>query len=865
MRAEPARFLVDEPHAAAPRDGAGVGGVLRAWLEAHAARPENRGAIAHWQTLPARAARHADLAPGLPAPLAEALAARGIERLYTHQVEAIRSLREGRDVVVVTGTASGKSLCYHLPVLEGLLAAPSPGDSPTALYLFPTKALAQDQLKGLTRLAAGHPDLLRALTAGVYDGDTQPATRRKLRDGANVILSNPDMLHQGILPAHSRWTRFLSRLAFVVVDEMHAYRGIFGSHVANVMRRLARIAAHYGATPRFVLCSATIRNPGELGERLAGRAVTVIDDDGAPRGEKHFVFWNPPFSDRSRVERRSSNGEGCTLTAGLLEAGAQVITFTKSRVAAELVYRYARERLSRGGEGLDERIRPYRGGYLPEERRAIERALFSGELRGVVCTNALELGIDIGGLDAAVLIGAPPTLASAWQQAGRAGRGTLPALAVLVAYNETVDQYLMRNPGYFFGRSPEAAIIDPHNPYILAQQLACAAYELPLSAGDREAFGPQMPAILEALEQAGETRAIDGRAYWANTEFPAARVNLRTISDNTYTIMEADAHAPITARPGNVSDPFSVDAASDRGVSARAGTARTPVLADLRGSSAARAPGSSAPRSNVIGTVDAISALELVYPEAIYLHEGETFFVRTLDLEQKTAYVERREVDYYTQPVLDTSIRVRGERRDRRWRGETVRLGDVTYSWQTIAMKKVKFGSRDSIGYHPLALPRLTLDTVGFWFAPGEEVWTAVTRAGFHAYEGLNGVRNLFLTLLSMLSMCDPADLGGMIDSSNLGRPALFVFDRYPGGLGFAEQGWARLDELARAALEHLEGCPCGSGCPSCVGLPILHPAQQQDPDLGRARAVPDKDAARVMLTHWLAVRGAEPEEGVAP
>jgi DEAD/DEAH box helicase domain-containing protein len=361
-----------------------------------------------------------------------------------------------------------------------------------------------------------------------------------------------------------------------------------------------------------------------------------------------------------------------------------------------------------------------------------------------------------------------------------------------------VDQYLMRHPEYFFGRSPEAAVIDPHNPYILAQQLACAAYELPLSPADEAAFGPQSTAILEALDEAGETRTIDGRSYWAKTDFPAAGVSLRTISDNTYAIMDS----------GNA--------------------------------------------NAIIGTVDAISAVELVYPEAIYLHEGETYFVRTLDLEQKTAYVERREVDYYTQPVLDTNIRVRGERLNRGWRGEHVVLGDVTYSWQTVAMKKVKFGSRDSIGYHPLELPRLTLDTVGFWLAPGEEAWGAVARAGLNPFEGLSGVRNLFLTLLSMLSMCDPADLGGMIDSSNVGRPALFVFDRYPGGLGFAEQGFARLDELAQAALEHLVACPCEAGCPSCVGLPILRPAQQQDPDLGHARAVPSKDAARVLLHHWL-------------
>jgi DEAD/DEAH box helicase domain-containing protein len=780
---------------------------LVAWIGDLAGRPENRGALAHWERLPARPARYGNLSLPLAAPLAESLAARGLSSLYTHQVQAIEALRGGLDTVVVTGTASGKSLCYHVPVLERLLSEPGA----TALYLFPTKALAQDQLKGLTRLAAGHPDVLRSLVPGVYDGDTQGSTRRKLRDTANVLLSNPDMLHAGILPYHARWGRFLRNLRYVVVDEMHAYRGIFGSHVANVLRRLERVVRHVGGDFRYVLCSATIRNPRELAESLTGRAMTLVDDDGAPRGEKHFVFWNPPFLDGTRVERRSSNGEGCALFSSLLERGVQALAFTKSRVAAELVYRYARERLARLSPGDEERIKPYRGGYLPEERRKIEQALFSGELRGVVSTNALELGVDIGGLDAVVMIGAPSTLASAWQQAGRAGRQGEPSAAFLVAYNETVDQYLMHHPDYFFGRSPEAAVIDPHNPYILAHQLACAAYELPLAESET-VFGPQAGAILAALEEEGDTRTIDGRSYWAKTDFPAARVSLRTISDDTYTISDASR--------GNA----------------------------------------------VIGNVDAISGLELVYPDAIYLHEGETYFVRELDLAQKVAYVEPRVVDYYTQPVLDTAIRVRGEIRRREWRGESVRLGEVTSSWQTIAMKKIKFHSLDAIGYHPLDLPRLSLDTVGFWVAPGEAAWSAVARRGLNPVEGLMGVRNLFITLLSMLAMCDPADLGGKIDSSNLGRPTLFVFDRYPGGLGFSEQGYARLEELAAASLSHLERCGCESGCPSCVGMPTLIPAQQQDPDLQHGREIPGKEAARALLRHWLSVpERAHPADDGAP
>ena len=574
MQARPAQFLIPPD---ATRDD------LPRWLAGFAERRENRGALTHWETLPARPARHGELLPPLPEPLQQALAARGITQLYTHQVRSIEALRAARDTVVVTGTASGKSLCFHVPALERILEEPQA----TALYLFPTKALAQDQLKSLTRLAAGSLELTTRLHAGVYDGDTAASTRRKLREEANVILSNPDMLHAGILPQHAKWARFLANLRYVVIDEMHAYRGIFGSHVANVLRRLERLVRHYGGEFRYVLCSATIRNPGELAAALIGRPVTVVDDDGAPRGEKHFVFWNPPYRDEARIERRSSNVEGCQLFAGLIEHGAQVIAFTKSRVSAELVYRYAREQLERSQRGhlpdLHERIRPYRGGYLPQERRAIEQALFSGELRGVVSTNALELGIDVGGLDAAILIGAAPTLASIWQQAGRAGRSGAPSIVVLVAYNDTVDQYLMRQPQWFFGRSPESACVDPHNPYILAQQLACAAYELPLSPADESAFGPQTREVLAALEEAGETRVIDDLAYWARTDFPGSKVSLRNMGDDTYTIQDASQS------------------------------------------------------HQVIGTVDAISAMELVYPEAIYLHDGVSHWVRALDLEQNSS------------------------------------------------------------------------------------------------------------------------------------------------------------------------------------------------------------------------------------
>src|SRR5882672_11345875 len=422
-------------------------------------RGRSQHEMVHAQSLPARPARYGELQEPLPSALAHILDTQGIARLYSHQAEVIDLARAGKHVVVATGTASGKSLAYNVPVLERLLLE----KEATALYLFPTKALAQDQLRGLLRFADASRDLGRVLATGTYDGDTPGSARRKLRENGNAILTNPDMLHQGILPYHARWARFFSKLRYVVVDEVHTYRGIFGSHVANVLRRLRRIARHYGAEPQFLLSSATLRNPQELAELIVGDDVHVIDQDGSPRGPKLFVLWNPRQYGPDSPERRSASIDAERILVALLKRGVQSIVFTKARVVAELIYRYARERLEReegrdgkSGGGLADLLSPYRGGYLPEERRAIERRLFDGELRGVISTNALELGIDVGGLDVAILIGAPPTLASAWQQAGRAGRKGNASLAVLIAYNEMVDQYLMRHPEYFFGRAPEA-------------------------------------------------------------------------------------------------------------------------------------------------------------------------------------------------------------------------------------------------------------------------------------------------------------------------------------------------------------------------------------------------------------------------
>lgn len=759
-------------------------------------RGERVGAteLVHIERLPEREARFGDLAVPLPEALRQVLAGQEIDRLYSHQARAVDLAREGRHVVIATGTASGKSLAYHLPILERLLLEPGA----VALYLFPTKALAQDQLRGLTRMSQSSGALHRAVLAGTYDGDTPGSARRRLREQANAILTNPDMLHQGILPYHSRWSRVFSNLRYVVVDEVHTYRGIFGSHVSNVLRRLRRIARHYGSRPQFLLSSATIRNPGELSQLLVGDRVEVVDEDGAPRGPKIFAFWNPKHGTPDTPGRTSASVEAERILVKLMRRGVQSIVFTKSRVSAELIYRYTREQLARDPDGLADRLSPYRGGYLPEERRSIERRLFEGELRGVISTNALELGIDVGSLDAAVLVGFPNTIASTWQQAGRAGRSHAPALAVVVGYDDPIDQYLMRHPEYFFAQTPENAVLDPENPYVLASHLSCAAYELPLSREDELLFGPRAPAIAELLEEDGAMKSLDGSRYWSSTDYPAGKVNLRTIGDDTFTIVDG------------------------------------------------------ARNNAVLATVDSISAPELVYPEAIYLHEGDTYFVRELDLKQKIAYVEGREVDYYTQPVLDTRLRLL-ERRDlRHWDGAEVGLGTADVSWATVAFKKIRFRSLDAIGYHPLDLPRQNLETMSVWFRPDEAPRAEVRFAGLNPFEAMSGLRNLLITLLPLHVMCDRPDLGGIVDSSNLGEPAIFLYDRYPGGLGYAERGYTLMEELLGAALRMVEECPCEMGCPSCVGLPVLRPAQQQDYDLHGGWPIPNKSATEILLRRVL-------------
>jgi DEAD/DEAH box helicase domain-containing protein len=820
---------------------------LRAFLGEIARERDYEGQIAHVEEVAARPAAYGDLDAPLAASLLTALARLGVERLYTHQAEAVSRARAGEDLVVVTGTASGKSLCYNLPVIERLLAEAEA----TALYLFPTKALAQDQRKGLARLVEG--DLARAVRLGVYDGDTTADARRKIRETSNLVLTNPDMLHAGILPNHGRWARFFEGLRYVVVDEVHSYRGIFGSNVANVLRRLSRVAAHYGASPAFLCASATIANPGELVARLVGRRAAVVDRDGSPRGRRFFVLWNPPYAGEDRVERRSSNVEGERLFVRLVERGVQTIAFAKARVVAELIYRYAREELARRAPSLAGDVAVYRAGFLPAERRELERRLFSGELLGVASTNALELGIDIGGLDASILVGFPGTIASAWQQAGRAGRGLDDSLAILVAYNDPIDQYLVRHPDYFFGRTPEHAILDPENTHILARHLKCAARELPLTDDDASLFGDSFAPIVRILEEEGVTKEIHGLHYWASEAFPTRETSLRTISDNTFSIVDVGparaAHRERVAREGMAG---AIGGAPPSGVGGP-GSVRAPHDPAARAAPGSRAGAPGAARDAdakpaLIGNVDAISAPELLYPEAIYLHNGETYLVRRLDLEGRVAEVERAEVDYYTQPILETKIRAGDTREARDVAGARLELVDATVTWLTSGFKKIRFYAVDSVGYGKLDLPPQHLATVALALVPHAETMARVTREGLAAREGLVGLKNLFVSTLPLFAMCDPQDLGGITESSNRGAPALFIYDRFSGGLGFAQKGFDLFETLLAAARDLVEGCPCAGGCPSCVGLPILRPAQHQDPDVGGSWPIPSKDATRALI-----------------
>jgi DEAD/DEAH box helicase domain-containing protein len=765
--------------------------------------PRYAGQIVHVEEIAARSGTFASPAKPLPAELAGLLGRCGIEQLYCHQAASLDLARQQQDLVVVTGTASGKTLCYNLPILETCLS----DAEARALYLFPTKALAQDQLKGLLELIDGDDpqsaDLASRIRPGVYDGDTPTAQRRRIKAEANLVLSNPDMLHASILPYHPKWARFFSSLKYVVLDEVHMYRGILGANVACVLRRLKRVCEHYGAKPTFLAASATIANPGELSSRLIDREVTVVDQDGSPRGRKYFVLWNPSPLGSDNLARSSAADDAVWWTKQVMQREGQVLSFTRTRQAAELINRYVQDQLRAEGSVLADSMRAYRGGYLPEERRQIEQDLFSGRLRGIASTNALELGIDIGSLDAALLVNYPGTIASAWQQAGRSGRRSDESLAVLLAGNEPVDQYLLRHPDYFFQQSPENAVVDPENPYVLAKHLKAAAFELPLDDRQADQFGSLAPAITELLEDERQLTRVDDCYYFSGGQNPAHQISLRHMSDNTFSIILSPPGAELSTDAGN----------------------------------------------QVIANVDAISAPELVYPQAVYLHNGETYFVRELDLDGRVAYVQRKEMDYYTQAILESNVLITQQQREREpeLRAQLA-FGDVDVSWKTVGFKKVKFATRENVGYGTVDIPEQHLPTTAFWLTPSEDVRLALRQQGLRPSEGLCGLRNLAVVALPMIAMCDSRDISGVVDSKNLGRSTMILYDRYPGGLGYCERGYDQLERLLEICRQLVVECECQQGCPSCVGLPNLRPAIHSDPDLMRGYPIPDKAATIQLL-----------------
>ena len=731
-----------------------VAGFLR-WLGASG----DGRCVAHVEHIPARPADYGEWPEGIDARILALLRRRGIASPYRHQAEAIARVRAGRNVVVVTPTASGKTLCYNVPVLDTMLKEPNA----RALYLFPTKALAQDQLAELHGLVE---ELGADVKTFTYDGDTPASARKAIRLAGNIVVTNPDMLHTGILPHHTRWHRLFSELRYVVVDEMHTYRGLFGSHVANVLRRLKRVCEHYGAKPQLILCSATIANPRELAERLVEEPVELVGESGAPVAEKHFVFYNPPVVNRQLGIRASSLLAARRIAAKLIADGTHTIVFARSRLAVEVLLTYLRED-ARAAHKPEDAVRGYRGGYLPLQRREIERGLRDGAVLGVVSTNALELGIDVGSLDACVMVGYPGTIASTWQQAGRSGRRSVGSLAVLVASSSPLDQFVVTHPDYFFGRSVESGLINPDNLYVLVSHVKCAAFELPFGGEDR--FGRQ--SIRDVLEYLGEREVLHragDRWHWNSEAFPAEEVSLRSASAENVVIVDQTE--------------------------------------------------STKPR--VIGEMDRLGAATMLHDEAIYMHEGQQYEVVRLDWEEKKAYVRKVDVDYYTDANLAVRLQVLDSFAEETVGGARRAWGEVALTTLATIFKKIKLHTHENVGWGKIRLPEDNLHTTAYWVALPEALGGGLTHVELQ--EGLLGLAHVLANVAPLFLMCDPRDLGvhPEIRAPFTEAPTVFVYDNVPGGVGLAERLYALHGELLAASRELIQGCPCEAGCPSCVGVP---------------------------------------------
>ncbi len=751
-----------------------------AFLHYLTAQPTYSGQVAHIEHIPPRDANCAELDTPLVSSLQDCLNERGLLPLYTHQAEAVNSAPQGRNVMVATSSASGKTLCYNIPVLQALLTEPSS----RALYLFPTKALAQDQLRGLRELFC--PSLLKMGEFATFDGDTPQAERAEIRKRARIILTNPDMLHIGILPNHQSWSRLLRHLRYVVVDEAHIYRGVFGSHVACVLRRLRRLCQLYGSNPQFICCSATIANPSEHAERLVGLPFKVIDNDGSPHGGKDFVFWNPPIIDEAKSVRRSANSEATNLFTELVSRNIRTLTFAHSRRLTELIYNYSRQRLAEASPTLAKQIKPYRAGYLPQERRQIEQELFSGQLLGVVATTALELGIDIGDLEATVLTGYPGSVASTWQQAGRSGRGKDESLSFLIGLDNPLDQYFMRHPDFFFQKSFENALVNPDNPYILRAHLLCAAWELPLSSEDESFFGSLLAQERSGLGGQGLLKER-GRKWYLSPAiaYPAQSINIRSTSGENFAI---------------------IDTSTD----------------------------------SLLETVEASVAFFQVHPGAIYLHQGESYLVTELDLASRTAYAKPTTATYYTQSKDITDLHIVRVTRDKSCGQVKVYLGEVEVTTTVVGFKKKAQFTEEVIGEEPLDLPPQHFPTVALWFDLPPEAVARLVKAGVDFAGGLHATEHAAIAILPLFALCDRNDIGGVSTPSHpdTGRAQIFIYDAYPGGIGIAERGFDLVKELWQATLKAITECPCQDGCPSCI----------HSPKCGNNNKPLDKKAARILL-----------------
>jgi len=729
--------------------------------------------------LPAVAAEYAPFPDTLDPRLADALRSRGIARLYTHQAEAIGHVLVRRNVVIITPTASGKTLCYNGPVLNAILEDPSA----RAMYLFPTKALAQDQLAELHGLC----ETIAGADVGVftYDGDTPQDARRAIRTRAHIVLTNPDMVHSGILPHHPRWAKLFENLQYVVIDELHAYRGVFGSHLCNVLRRMRRICRHYGSDPVFICSSATIANPRELAERLTERPFELVDKSGAPRGEKFFVFVNPPVVNRQLGIRRSYLAEARRVTGEFLKRNLQLIVFAQSRLATEILTTYLKDDFE-NAPGMPERIRGYRGGYLPLRRREIEKGLREGAVRAVISTNALELGIDIGALDVSVMAGYPGTIAATWQRAGRAGRRSGRSAAVMVASSAPLDQFVVRNPSYFFDASPERALIDPDNLHILVDQLKCALFELPFAAD--EAFGRHnLQEILGVLAEQGLVHAADGQWTWTSESYPADAVSLRSISSDNFVI---------------------VDTTRD---------------------------------TMVIGETDFTSGPATLHPKAIYIVEGRLYQVERFDFEGRKAYVREIDCDYYTDAITYTRV----SEIDTFASEATRSHGEVHVVSRVVGFKKIKFYTNENVGSGELDLPEQQMHTTSYWLSIPPDVMRVLPFAPDDRRDGVVALAFALKQVAQLLLMCDSHDVGtslsgfGVRDSGFVSRGfggpnhqlsdpesqitnhdsiRVYVYDNYPGGIGFSAPLFEMHDELLTRTRQLIRDCGCPNGCPGCVG-----------------------------------------------